>query len=224
MLFRRFCFFLLSSFSILGAEECKQCKGKIDIAPTYLSLDFKESNKTVDHYDLYGLRFGIDYFLWKALLFRGTALGAWNDADFQIYTAGLGACLPFKKLYFTPSAGATWSRFSSYIDVPSFGLYNLKNTFRSLGPYVGLDVQWCISESFRIGGSFQYSWSHTHSQIKGLFKTKDNSMGPTWSFLIEKDLSKKWSINLGGAINRSLNHEKHGIKGQGVKLGITYWL
>ncbi|MCB1113459.1 MAG: hypothetical protein KDK62_01750 [Chlamydiia bacterium] len=225
MLKRWLCLFLLP-LTLLADDcsDCQGCRGKIDVAYTYLEVDFIEANRTVDSYYMKGARVAIDYFIWKPLLFRATALNAWESAHFQAYSAGLGVCLPYKKLYITPSAGATWTRFSGELDIPTFFLFGLKNKFRSLGPYVAIDVQWCITEDWRIGGSFQYSWSHTHTEVVGLMKAKDNSKGPTWSVLLEHDINKKWSVNIGGAINRSLNHERNGIKGQGVKAGITYWL
>ena len=222
----RFLFILLIAASLMAdceTEAPSTCRGKIDVAPTYLKIDSVESGKTVDTHQMRGVRVGLDYFLWKALLFRGTGILAWGDARFQTYTAGIGACLPYKQFYFTPSAGVTYSQFSADIDFPELELKNLKQKFRSLGPYIGLDIQWCFISGWRIAGGFMWSWSHTHSSVKPLFKGKDNSRGPTWSALLEKDLSPKWSINIGAAYNRSLNHEKHGIKGQGVKLGLTYW-
>lgn len=201
---------------------CKTC-GKIDIAPTFLKIDSVESGKTIDSHNMKGVRVGLDYILYKALLFRGTGIVSWGDANFQTYTAGLGACIPYKKFYFTPSAGVTYSRFKADIDFPEIQFFDLKQKFRSLGPYVGLDIQWCFAPKWRIGGGFMWSWSHTHTSVKPLFKGKDNSQGPTWTMLLERDITSKWSVNVGAAYNRSLNKEKHGIKGQGVKIGLTRW-
>lgn len=205
-------------------KECKRCKGKLDLAPTFLKVNLIESGKTIDTHHMTGVRGGLDYFLWKALLFRGTGIAAWGDAKFQAYTAGIGACLPYKKFYFTPTVGVTYSRYSSDVDFPGLGLFDLKQTFHSFGPYTGLDIQWCLTDKWRVGAGVQYSWSRTRTKIKPIFSGKDRSQGPTWSMLIERDLNSKWSLNVGAAYNRSLNHEKHGIKGQGIKIGLTYWL
>lgn len=207
-------------------EECNRCKGKIDVAPTYLRMTFVNDGLKTEEYDLKGGRAALDYFLWKALLFRGTAIGAWDGANFHMYTAGLGLCLPYKQFFFTPTAGVTMSYFKDYnrIPVTSEIIIDAKTTFKSMGPYVGLDIQWCLCDTWRIGGGFQYSWSYTHTKIENIMRSTEHSAGPSWSFIVEHDLNKKWSVNLGGAINRSLNHERNGIKGQGVKLGLTYWL
>lgn len=208
-----------------NCETCKPPAGKIDIAPSFLKVNIVESGKTIDTHHMRGVRGGLDYFIWKALLFRGTALAAWGDAEFQTYTAGLGACLPYKKFYFTPTVGVTYSRYKTKFDYLPFSLYNLTQRFESLGPYTGLDIQWCITNRFRVGAGVQYSWSRTSTKIKPILpKTKGHSKGPTWSVLLERDITKKLSVNIGAAYNRSLSHEKHGIKGQGIKVGLTYWL
>lgn len=211
----------LLTTGLVQAES--NCRGKIDLAPTFLEIASVESGKTVDKDHLTGVRGSIDYFVWKPVLVRATGISAWGNAHFQTYSLGLGICLPYQQFYFTPTAGVTYSRLRSHIDFPQFMMIDLKQTFRSFGPYVGMDVQWCFTDKWRVAVGFQYSWSHTHVNIQSLVKAKDNSKGPTWTFLLERDITKEWSVNFGAAWNRSLNHEKHGIKGQGVKLGVTYW-
>lgn len=219
----RFLPLLLLLVGVLAAD----CKGKVDLAPLYMKTDLLKFGKPDQTYYMTGARGAADYFIWKPILVRATAIAAWGrrNAHFQAYTAGLGACLPYRQLYFTPTVGIIYSRFSSDNGkVREFGLKNLDQKFTGYGPYVGLDIQWVICETWRIGGGFQYSWSRTSSTMKPAFSgVKDNSKGPTWTAQLEKDLTPNWSLNIAGAYNRSLNHEKHGLKAQGVKIGLTYW-
>lgn len=219
-------FFL--AFLILMGSLYGECRGKIDVAPLYLKADLLKFGKRDQTYHMMGARGAVDYFIWKPFLVRLTGLGAWgpHNSHFQTYTAGLGVCLPYQQFYFTPTAGGTYTRFSA--DNGTFQPQDLKGldqSFHSLGPYVGFDIQWCLDDTWRIAGGFQYSWSRTSSTLRPLFKdAKDNSKGPTWTLQLEKDLNDNWSINIAGAYNRSLNHEKHGLKAQGVKVGLTYWI
>ncbi len=210
---------ILSLFCSLQAA----CKGKLDVAPTVMRLDVLEFGRTVDKLDLGGFRIAGDYFLWRNVLARGTILVGRGDAELEAYTAGLGVCLPYKKFYFTPYAGMTYTNFRSCIDIKQFGLFDLKQHFTGYGPYIALDAQYCFTPTFRMGAGIFYGWSRTKTVVKPFPSAKSSSKGPNYTFMIEKDLSKQWSINIGAGLNRSLDREKHGLKGKGLKIGVTRW-
>ena len=217
----------LVAFLLVTGGAFAECCGKVDVAPVFLKVDLLKYGKEDQTYNMQGARGAIDYLIWKLkpLIVRFTGLSAWgkHNSHFQTYTAGLGACIPYQQFLFTPTVGVTYCRFTA--DDGKFPpLEDLKQTFDGLGPYIGIDIQWRFCDTWKISGGFQYSWSHTHAFLKDLFSNlKDNSKGPTWTLQIEKDITEQWSLNIAGAYNRSLNHEKHGLKAQGVKVGLTYW-
>lgn len=201
------------------------CKGKLDIAPSWMKIDVLEFGKTVRKIDTSGARVGLDYFLWRNVLAKGTFLAGRGDANFENYTLGLGACFPLKDtFYFTPHAGYTYMNFRTTFDLPQYMLTHIKQHFTSHGPYVGLDAQWCITEKFRIGLGFTYGWSKIKTVIKPLSMVKSSAKGPSYSALIERDIDSKWSVNVGFGYNLSLDNKKHGLRGKGIKVGITRWL
>ena len=52
---------------------------------------------------------------------------------------------------------------------------------------------------------------------------KSHSDGPNYSLGIDYSLSKHWSVMLGFGYNITLSKEKHGIRGKGAKLGLSYY-
>jgi hypothetical protein len=41
--------------------------------------------------------------------------------------------------------------------------------------------------------------------------------------MLETDINDCWSVNIGGAYNISLSHEKHGLRAYGGRLALAYW-
>lgn len=199
------------------------CQGKLDVAPTVMRIDVLEFGKTVKKLDIGGFRVAGDYFLWRNVLARGTVIVGRGDAELESYTAGLGVCLPYKKFYFTPHAGLAYANFRSHINIPAFQLYHLKQHFTGFGPYIGLDAQYCFTPTFRMGAGFMYGWSRTKTVVKPFPNAKSSSKGPNYTIMLEKDLCKEWSLNIGAGLNRSLDRQKHGLKGKGLKIGVTRW-
>jgi hypothetical protein len=130
-------------------------------------------------------------------------------------------------LAISPLVGVTYSHVWTKVDIPAFMLTNLNEKFVSWAPFIGFEICYTITKGLRLSGSFQYAWSRTHTTISKLpppfGKTKSNSKGPTYSLLIEKDLSDYWSINFGAAYNLGLTKERHGLRATGVKIGVAYW-
>lgn len=217
---RRFVLFLSLCLSLEAL-----CKGKFDVAPSWMRIDVLEFGKTVRKIDTAGARVQLDYFLWKNVLVKSSILAGRGDANFEQYALGLAACFPFKEVfYFTPHGGYTYMNFRTTFDLPQFYLSHIKQHFTSNGPYLGIEAQWCITDKFRVGAGFVYTWSTIRNEIKPLPRVKSSSKGPSYSLLIERDIDSKWSINVGLGYNLSLDNKKHGLRGKGIKVGITRWL
>lgn len=138
----------------------------------------------------------------------------------------------------TPVVGYAWGYFKTKFDKeylvgvtpelqPILAKLETRETFRSKGPFLGIEASLKFCPRWRIIGYFQYSWSNTKTNldIENFAKilAKSSSKGPSYSAMIEHDLNDCWSINFGAAYNISLSKEKHGLRGYGCKLGIAYW-
>ncbi len=219
-------------------DDYKGISGKIDLAPAYVHIDLLKSGVTQHKMDLSGIKGDLYYRIWSGLVIKPAFLYAREDRHQHVLTGGIGIgfTLPCKEcLYITPVVGCNWGDLRSRIKVP-FTLdpntnaltpipSKIKEKFRSASPYIGLEASWTFYPSWRIVGSYQYSWSRTHTTFKHLPHNhfKENSKGSSYSGIIEYDLNSQWSINLGGAYNTSLSKEKHGLRGYGFKLGLGYW-
>ncbi len=207
------------------------CAGKIDIGPAFVHIDVLESGHTVKRMDMWAVRADASYIFWKGLFVKPTVLYAnGGAADGGVFTAGfgIGHYTPINSVIaLSPQFGVTYSHLWTRIDLnfPEINLQleNLRERFKAWAPYVALEVCCKIGDGLRLSGSIQYAWSRSKTTISNLVKQKSNCKGPTYSVLLEKDLSDKWSVNIGGAYNLSLTKERHGLRGSGVKMGLAYW-
>lgn len=219
---------LLALLLAVGAVQAAhaantKCCGKLEIAPAYLHIDVLEHEKTVRAIDMPAVRAEGNYLVYQGLALKPTILYGSNDSDLFAAQLGLGYCIPWNKFLFTPSAGWGYTSLNTRTSLPMFQLFHLKENFQSSSPYLAFDATYNFTKSWRACASVQYSWSRTHTKIKGLGKFNSRSEGPNYSALIEYDLTPDWSINLGAAYNISLDREKFGVRGYGVKLGIAHW-
>ncbi len=216
---------LLACFFICPFASLFSTAGKIDLAPTFLHLDVLESGKTVNKMDMAGGKLDIAYSIYKGLILKPSALLAISDdGNLATISFGIGYYFPVtEKISVSPTVGYGYNYISTYIDLVDFGLKDLKETFHSYGPYVGVELYYKIKEDFRVVGSIQYSWSRTHTLIEHLVNSKDHSQGFNYALMVEKDLTKNFSTNIGIGYNLSLSKEKHGLRGYGVKWGFVYW-
>jgi len=207
----------------LHSEVC----GKIEIAPAFLHIDILESGHTVKRMDMWAARGDFSYNVYKGLFIKPMVMyGHNNAAKGGIFSAGLQASyyIPFnKKWAISPGVGLGYCHLWTKIDVPDYNLYGLKERFKSLSPFLSLDVYYTFFEGFRVIASYQYSFSRTHTSIQMLGKSRSHSEGPVYGMQLEYDLSPNWSLNLGAAYNISLTKEKHGIRGSGIKGAAVYW-
>lgn len=212
--------------------------GKVDIGPALARVDVLESGKTVKRLNMAGVR-GDLYFVFKdayGFMVKPYALYLTGHHGELINTGiSLGFCCPvLKQCTFSPLIGCAYTQLSTRIDIPvevfpGFDVVfpDIHERFRSVSPYIGFEVAYTFCQGWRLSGLVQYGYSQTHTRLKG-FPTgtvTDNSRswGPSYSVMLEKDITEKWSINIAGAYNISLTKEKHGLRAAGGKIGIAYW-
>lgn len=222
-----FIILLTASASTLQGETV----GKIDVGPAFLHIDVLEHNKTVKRMDMWGVRADFSYFLYKGLYIKPIVLyGDGGAAKGGIFSGscGFGYCIPLHPCFtVSPSVGATYSHLWTKINLPipdtPIILKDIREHFKSWAPYVCLDLYYTFIPTWRLCAGIQYSWSKTKTTLVHVTKQKSKSEGFAYSLMLEHDLSDQWSVNIGAAYNLSLTKEKHGLRGTGIKAGITRW-
>jgi hypothetical protein len=220
MRFFSFCSTLLACSMSL----CADSKAKVDAGPAYVHLDILESGKTIDRMDMPAIRADANYLFDNGFCIKPTVLYGANKGSLLTLSGSIGQYIPLNDQWsLLPNAGISYSYIHTRIDLPDFGLLDLHEKFRSISPFLGIDVYYTFVPTWRICASIQYAWSRTHTEIQHLPKSKSHCQGPNYSVLLEKDITSTWSVNLGAGYNISLTKEKHGIRGIGMKLGLAYW-
>lgn len=216
----------------------EKCGGKVDAGPVYVHLNVLESGHTVKKLDMCGFKVNGTVMLTEDYGFcvKPDILYASGHGELIAGALGFGHVTPINESFcITPSAGLSLTNLRTSVNLtlnPLLPKMHFRERFRSLAPYIGLEGTYTIVKGLRVCASIQYSWSRTHTkiekldnitQIKGSGKFKGNSKGPSYAMMIEQDLNDKWSLHLGAAYNTSMSHEKHGLRGYGLKIGLAHW-
>ncbi|CAF24698.1 MULTISPECIES: outer membrane beta-barrel protein [Candidatus Protochlamydia] len=221
--FRFLSFCLLSFFSSYLAAEIH---GKIDIGPTFVSVDILESGKTEDTIRFGAVKGDLTLLVWKGLAFKsGFMIGEGKKhAQFTSGYIGLGQYIPVTdKFMILPSIGVTFSYLKTHVDFEHFQLFDLKERFRSSSPYVGIDFSYKLTDKLTVVGICQYAWCHTHTKIKPIVSSKSHSNGPNYSLGLDYSFNANWTLTAGVGYNITLSREKHGLRGKGAKIGMAYY-
>lgn len=218
-----FCLSTILSCLFISNASADTC-GKIDVSPTYVHLDVLESGHTVKRLDMGGIRVDGSGLVWKGLCVKPTAMYVYGHGELFTVGMGIGHYTPITDRFsLTPTIGCVYTELRTKINIRPFFLYNLKEHFQSVSPYLSLEATYKIVPGLRFSFIYQYAYSATHTVIKHLGTDNSHSWGPSYAVLLEKDLSDKWSVNIGGAYNIMLTKEKHGLRGYGGKIGVAYW-
>lgn len=215
---------------LLGASAVPtlgHCLGKIDVGPAYVHLDVIEDKETVKDLDLPAVRADMclcsaNGYTLKPMILYGKS----HDGELLSYGGSLGRCIPFGKvLIINPQVGATYTLLhtSIHLDLGGLGQIKFQEKFRSIAPYLGLEIYIEFAEHWRLCVSGQYAWSFSKTKIKDLLTCNSNSEGPAYGLLLEYDFACNWSVNVGAAYNESMSKEKNGLRGRGIKLGLARW-
>ena len=214
---------------LLAPSLYADCMGKFEIAPAFVHIDVLEKRNTVKKINMGAFRTEGNFMIGKntGWVLKPMALyGKGDDGELTTASLGIGRCIPVgERFVFTPSLGATYTSLNTSFKFEHeiIGAIRVRESFHSISPYIGLEVNYRIRPNLRIGGSVQYAWSRSKTTLKHLFHVKGHSKGPNLSSLLEYDFNQYWSVNVGAAYNESLSHEKDGLRGYGAKLGIVRW-
>lgn len=210
------------------------CGAKVDAGAVYVHIDVLESGHTIKKLDMAGFKLNGTVMLKEGTGFcvKPDILYASGHGELISGAIGFGHVTPVTKDFcITPSAGIIVTNLRTSVDasvMPDFPPVHFRERFRSHAPYIALDFNYNICKGFRICFNVQYSWSRTHTRLHNnkldsVLKFKGNSKGSSYAVMVEKDINDQWSMHLGAAYNSSLSHEKHGLRGYGIKLGVARW-
>lgn len=223
-------FLLLLALSLpfidLSAEIC----GKVDAAPVFAHIDVLESGHTVKRMDMLAFKADATVVVWKGLCFKPTILAGSGHGSLLTGGMGIGHVTPINDWFcVTPSVGCLYTQLHTKIKIPfpvAEGVFvpvKIKEKFRSISPYICLEVSIKFAKDWRICFQYQYAWSSTRTKLSGLPEFKSHSDGPNYAALLEYDINDSWSLQAGAAYNITLSKEKHGLRGYGGKIGVAYW-
>ncbi len=216
----------VTALSLFQQNLAAKIWGKVELAPAYIHLDVLEKGHTAKELDLPAIRadgvviFGGGWCV-KPMFMYGK-----NEGELITGAIGFGHCLPIGDCFFlTPSAGVSMANLNTPItaEVAPEVYMEFEDNFRSISPYLCLELTYSIADNMRVTGTFQWAWCHTHTKIKHVLDNKSWSNGPSYGAQYEYDLNKCWSVNVGIAYNESMGETKDGIRGYGGKIGIARW-
>jgi len=227
--------FVLCSTTYSAPVLHAEFKGKVDVSPTYIHIDVLESGKTRHRMDMPAIK--VDsavFFSDGGWCLKPNLLYGANKGDIFSTGLGFGHYTPLTEWFaLTPVIGAIYSELhtTTQLSHPVLGKVKSKEAFASVSGYIAMEANINFSADFRCAAVYQYSWSKSHTKLKldlppsipNIITSNDHTQGSSYSFMIEKDLTKQWSINVGAAYNVGLSKEKHGLRAYGAKLGLAYW-
>lgn len=215
---------LVISLGLSFASLYGKCCGKVDIGPTIMDIDILESGKTIETLHMKGVKGDATILVYQGLCVKPSFIWGRGHGQLAAGTLAIGYYIPITKcLKVAPSVGMTWSHLHTRVDLEQFGLFDLRERFRSSSPFIGFEFCYTFAEKWTLMGLYQYAWSRTHTKIGHVVSDHSHSEGPNYSLGIDYSLNKHWSLIFGVGYNITLSHEKHGLRGKGAKLGVAYY-
>lgn len=218
---------LCAASSCWGGLAC----AKLDISPAYAHLDVLESGRTTKALNMYGVRVDSSFVLdWGPYMRLGAMETHRGGALYQAGVA-LGFWLPLHEcVYVTPLIGVNYSYFRTHAPIRMLNYLlaepmSFRQQFRTRSPFVGAELLVNLPRGWRAGASYNFNWCRSAVTITriGIKNRKNESKGPAYAFFVEKDINACWSLTAAAGYNLALSHEKHGLRGFGGKLGLSYW-
>ncbi len=239
----------LFSGTFLHARPPLCCKGRVDAGPAFYRINVLEEGKTTQTMDLFGGRLDATLLFLEnsGICLKPTASGATGDGKFYSYGIGLGHYTPITDwLQVIPVIGLTWTDLRTSIDLdvptglpPPFPaiqtLHMVDEEFDSQSRYVGMEVFYQVHSSLWLTLIYQYAWADSETTLMhpgfiqaghpdGIFISKGSTQGSNFAGSIDYYFPSNWTIGLAGGFNSSLDRERFGIEGWGLKLSIGYCL
>jgi len=247
---RLFIGLLLSSlfaFPLHALPEC-QFYGRADAGPAFYRIQTLEDGSVKDEIDMYGVRADGSFLPFKdsGFAIKPTGSYARGDGDLIGYGVGIGYYIPFFKCcYFVPTAGLGWTDLRTHIDLaasefsgllPSDLVFkDIREKFDSNSRYLGFELMCQVCEPVWVTFVYQYAWARTDTVLQspqlesvlglpdGKFVSSGQSQGSNFALALDYYYRENWAVTLAGGVNSSLDEDRLGIRGFGVKLGIGYY-
>lgn len=215
---------LLSPLTLVEATD-HLCGGKADISATLMRLELLEyGRKRVKKMDMVGIKGDLTWLIYRGWCLKPMFLLGWGEGELASVGIGFGRCLPLTENFtILPSVGYNYTHLKTELDIPAYGLKDLKNKFDATAPYLGLEAIYNFWNCWRVSGQVQYGWSHSKTKLEGFPSYRDKTRGPSYGAQLERDLNGNWSVNLGFGYNITLSKHNEGLRGKGMKLGLAYW-
>lgn len=195
--------------------------GRIGVGGILTHVDFYDLGRIIKKVNLKGFRADGIYMLWGGVCIKPSLMMAWGEGRLLNGGISIGHFLPLtKKLLLLPNIGYMYSNHTTTVGFLNLMNFDVKIKMHS--PYIGLDAIFFASKCWRIMGCVQYSWCKMHMDFIKLHKVQRNSRGPNWGILIERSITKNWTVNCGGGVNISLSREKNGFKSRAITIGAAY--
>lgn len=219
-------------FAILGFVYPSlrgEVRGKLDIGPTLMDIDVLESGKTVETLHMKGVKADATVLVYEGLYIKPGVIWGRGHGKLWAGSVAVGYYLPItEKFKILPNVGMSWSYLHFGLDLEELQLFDLKERFRSDSPFIGMEFSYSITDKWTVMAVYQYAWSRTQTKIRSeilgtIVNDKSHSCGPNYSLGVDYSLNKNWSVMLGVGYNITLSKEKHGIRGKGAKLGLSYY-
>lgn len=233
-------FLLLPSFSLFASGPfC--CKGRVDVGPAYLHVKALENGVTAHTYDLFGVRSDATllFFEGSGFCLKPSITFADKDAKYFGYGLGVGYYLPIgKSWYAIPTVGGSITNFSTdlTITLQGFPFPDTHEWIHSKSLYVGGEVGYNLFDELWISYIYQYAWARSQTNLsnlafrsppfsapEGVLSQKGSSEGSNMALSLDY-YWKCWSFGVAAGYNSSLDKERFGIEGYGIKLSIGYCL
>lgn len=203
-----------------------EVRGKVDMGPTYLSIDLLKSGKTQNTVQMYGLKGDATVLVYEGNAIKPSFLvGTGKHAGLVSGNLAYGYYLPLTpKFKILPNVGYSWGYLHARtdIDLGVIVLKDLKERYRSESKFIGMDFSYTLNCKWSLIGAYQYAWCKSDVKIENN-KSVSHSCGSNYSLGVDYTYNDNLSFNFGVGYNVALSKEKHGIRAKGVKLGASYY-
>lgn len=236
----KYCLSILVLLFVSISSGSAQVKGRVDAGYVDLQMNLLESGKTINKLWMGGGRVDstIVPFEGYGVALKTSTTAVTGDGDMFNNSLGLGHYTPINDRWtLVPAAGWTYTHLSSMHDIPSVGLYNIREKIRSNSVYIGTDIIFKINEEWYLTGVVQYAWarSTTFLGTKGrssIFapnfiipfnqNVNGSSSGLSGAAIVDYYFREDWSFNVAFGYNSTLSEERHGLRVLGWKAGMSY--
>jgi hypothetical protein len=223
----------LLTASLLGALDF-DLRGRVDAGPAYFHVRVLEDRETIEKIDVWGGRIDATIFFFEdsGYCLKPFLYGAGGAGDLYGGGIGIGRYTPLcHKLVIVPTIGYSYTSLAlttdliNVTDVGEFRFPGVREHFQAGSVYIGTEVIFKLKETLTATAIYQYAfaWSHTNVRFPTWTQTADgNSQGSNVALVFDYQWNPAFALTAAFGYNSSLNEQKFGIEGFGIKLGVAY--